>query len=218
MSPTATLFAIALFVMTMTDSQMLADQVAPSAKPLTNADILAMVKAQLSDDVILNAVERAETTTFEVSPAALIELKNGGVSNRIINMMQKVHEAQRRLLPRPSQGVGTGATVVGTGAAAPCRIFITEDEPASRSYVMVRKEIQAGKKWYGSHDENLMRELAEKAERVGADAIIKFHEWRAPSMFSWAAAKAGGMAVKWTEEGKAEVSKLKGQCWESAKR
>ncbi len=80
-------------------------------------------------------------------------------------------------------------------------------------YVVIRKEVQAGKKFYGSHDDNLMTELAKQADKAGADAIIKFHEWRAPSMFSWASAKAGGMAVKWTAEGKAGVAALKGQCW-----
>jgi hypothetical protein len=95
----------------------------------------------------------------------------------------------------------------------PCRIFITEEEPPSRAYVVVRKEIQAGKKFYGSHDDNLMKELAKQADKAGADAIIRFHEWRAPSKWSWAAAKAGGMAVKWTAEGKAAISQLKGQCW-----
>jgi hypothetical protein len=56
-------------------------------------------------------------------------------------------------------------------------------------------------------------QLAKQADKAGADAIIKFHEWRAPSKWSWAATKAGGMAVKWTAERKAGVSALKGQCW-----
>jgi hypothetical protein len=95
----------------------------------------------------------------------------------------------------------------------PCRIFITEEEPPSHVYLVVRKEVQAGKKFYGSHDYNLMKELAKQTDKAGADAIIQFHEWRVPSMFSWAAEKAGGMAVKWTAEGKAAVAPLKGQCW-----
>lgn len=113
--------------------------------------------------------------------------------------------------PRPVTPEGTA------GKSEACRIFITEEEPSSSSYVMIRKEVQAGKKFYGGHDDALMTDLATQADRVGADAVIKFHEWRAPSKFSWAAAKAGGMAVKWTPEGKAAVSGLKGQCWKPGK-
>ena len=198
------------------NTHLWADQEAPASSALRNADIVAMTTAKLSDDVIATSVQRAATTNFDVSPAALIELKNAGVSDRIIQSMQQKAQQQGQTGPgtEPSQSAGVGTPGVGSGSAAACRVFITEDEPPSRSYVVVRKEIQAGKKWYGAHDEGLMRELAAKAEKVGADAIIKFHEWRAPSMFSWAAAKAGGMAVKWTEHGKASVSELKGQCWD----
>lgn len=212
-------FAVALFVMAIAESHLRADQVGQTFKPLTNADIIAMATAKLSDDVINNAVSRAVTTAFDVSPSALIELKKAGVSDRIIQTMQeKAQQALQNLGTGPSRSSAMEATPVESASAAPCRIFITEDDPPSRSYVVVRKEVQAGKKFYGSHDEDLMRELAEKADKTGADAIIKFHEWRAPSRWSWAAAKAGGMAVKWTEEGKAAVSGLKGQCWDPPKK
>jgi len=120
--------------------------------------------------------------------------------------------------PDSQPGPVTPEETAGKTMAEACRIFITGEEPSSSSYVMIRKEVQVGKKFYGGHDDALMVELATQANRVGADAVIKFHEWRAPSKFSWAAAKAGGMAVKWTADGKAAVSGLKGQCWKPESR
>ncbi|MBK5295537.1 MAG: hypothetical protein JJE40_00180 [Vicinamibacteria bacterium] len=182
---------------------------------MTNADVVSMTAAKLSDDVIVGAVQQAATTDFDLSPEALIALRNADVSDHVIKAMQARAKSQ----------TANGANASPTGnptepgtqppPSEPCRVFITEEEPPSGAYVVVRKEVQAGKKFYGSHDDNLMKELAKQAEKVGADAIIKFHEWRAPSMWSWAAAKAGGMAVKWTADGKANVWSLRGQCWSS---
>lgn len=175
-----------------------AGQVGEAAKSVASADVISMTAAKLSDDVIMGAIRQATTTDFDLSPAGLIALRNAGVSDRVMQSMQA------RVEGRPRQAEA------GSPSSAPCGIFITEEDPPSASYVVVRKEVQAGKKFYGSHDDQLMKELAIQA---GADAIIKFHEWRAPSMWSWAAAKAGGMAVKWTAEGMVGVAALKGQCW-----
>lgn len=98
-------------------------------------------------------------------------------------------------------------------AAAPCRIFITEEDPAARLYTMVRREVSATKKFYGSHDDSLMWQLADEADRAGVDAIVKFRETRQITMLSWASAKVTGMGVKWTTAGRSAVRSMKGQCW-----
>jgi hypothetical protein len=174
----------------------------PAQKTLGNPDVNRMVAAGLADDVIVTAIEQAPEVNFQLTADDLIALRTSGVSDRVIQAMQKA--AARKAGP-----------IIADAAPSrePCRIFITEDDPPSGSYVVVKKEVQVGKKFYGSHDDRLMTNLAREADKVKADAIIKFHEWRAPSMWSWAAAKAGGMAVKWTAEGKAAISTLKGQCW-----
>ena len=190
-------------------------QAAQAVKPVTNADVVSMTAGKLSDDVIVGAIQQAATTEFDLSPAGLIALRNAGVSDRVLQAIQArgTTASSGATQPRAADGV---AVVPPISSSDSCGIFITEEDPPSRFYVVLRKEVQAGKKFYGSHDDGLMRELAKQADKVGADAIIKFHEWRAPSMWSWAAAKAGGMAVKWTPDGRAAVSALKGQCWKAA--
>lgn len=209
---TIAVIAVGLIGVTSGHSEASLWQASQTAKPVSNADIVDMTTAKLSDDVTIGAVQQATTTEFDLSPGALIALRNAGVSDRVIQAMQARSKAAQSdgTKPNPPEIMARAAA---EPSSEPCGIFITEEDPASRSYVVVRKEVQAGKKFYGSHDDDLMRELAKQAKKAGADAIIKFHEWRAPSMFSWASAKAGGMAVKWTAEGKAGVAALTGQCW-----
>jgi hypothetical protein len=52
-------------------------------KPLTNADIVALVKAGVSEAAIVATISNSRRA-FQTTPAALIELKQAGVSDRII--------------------------------------------------------------------------------------------------------------------------------------
>lgn len=54
---------------------------------LTNSSITKMVKAKLSEDVIVNKI-RDSKTNFDLSTDSLIKLKETGVSDNIINAMQ----------------------------------------------------------------------------------------------------------------------------------
>ena len=59
----------------------------PSSQALTNDDIVKMVKAQLSTNIILTTIESANVD-FDVSPSGLVGLKAAGVEDRIIEAMQ----------------------------------------------------------------------------------------------------------------------------------
>ena len=54
---------------------------------LVNEDVVKMVRAQLSTTVILNTIQSANAK-FDVSPTALVALKEAGVEDRIIEAMQ----------------------------------------------------------------------------------------------------------------------------------
>jgi hypothetical protein len=58
---------------------------APAA--MTNGDVAKMVKAGLSEDVIIGSI-RSSPKAFDLSPNGLIELKTSGVSDNIILVMQ----------------------------------------------------------------------------------------------------------------------------------
>jgi hypothetical protein len=92
-----------------------------------------------------------------------------------------------------------------------CRTFISEKD-ADKAFYTTIKDIKVSKKWYGSTSE-MYGELAEKARKTGADAVINVHTWQAPSGFAWAAPHAGGMAVKWTEAGRKALPSLEGRCY-----
>src|SRR5208337_2998802 len=55
-------------------------------KPLTNADVVSMVKAGLAESTIVLAIQRS-TTDFDTSAAALISLKNQCVPQKVLDAM-----------------------------------------------------------------------------------------------------------------------------------
>jgi len=55
--------------------------------PMTNADVLKMVKAGLGDPVVTAAIRGAKNNAFELSPDSLVALKTGGVSDSVIAVM-----------------------------------------------------------------------------------------------------------------------------------
>jgi hypothetical protein len=95
--------------------------------------------------------------------------------------------------------------------AEPCRIFITEAKLDTSWYADPRL-LTHQKKWYGSNNAALSG-LAKKAWKLDADAVIEVNVRHQPSGFAWAAPRATGTAVKWTEEGRKHASTLKGECF-----
>ncbi|MGE5814698.1 MAG: hypothetical protein ACM36C_09450 [Acidobacteriota bacterium] len=61
---------------------------------LTNSDIIKMVRAELSEAVVLTTIDSARTVEFDVSPEGLINLKSAGVPEPIIQAMQAKVRAQ----------------------------------------------------------------------------------------------------------------------------
>jgi hypothetical protein len=57
-----------------------------SAQTLTNADVIKMVQARLGDTVIISEIKHS-TCKFDISPDALIKLKQSGVSDKVLEAM-----------------------------------------------------------------------------------------------------------------------------------
>jgi hypothetical protein len=70
-----------------------ADRSAPPEAGLTNADIVQMQKGGLSEEIILSKIATS-TTNFDTGTQGLIQLRDAGVKNNIINAM--VQKSSRR--------------------------------------------------------------------------------------------------------------------------
>jgi hypothetical protein len=71
------------------------------AKPMTNDDVISMVKAGLPENIVISAIG-AQETNFDNSAPALVQLTKEGVSTRIITIMLA---ASKRQPSSPPSGV-----------------------------------------------------------------------------------------------------------------
>src|SRR5438105_2837880 len=90
---------------------------------LTNDDILKMVKGGLQETTVLNAIA-ANETDFDVSAKALLDLKQAGISDKIIDAMLAAEAKKRNAAssasasPPSTSQPAEGATPPGTQEAA----------------------------------------------------------------------------------------------------
>jgi hypothetical protein len=101
---------------------------APTAKqdkkPLTNADIIRMVKSGLAESVVTSAIE-ANDSQFDVSADALIALKQTGVSQNIITAMLAAESRRRTGLIQPQASGPTHPSHTGP-PEAPLRALLIQ--------------------------------------------------------------------------------------------
>ncbi len=82
----------------------------PPPPPLTQADIISMVKAGVADEEILKRID-ATRTVFRLGSDDVVLLRKEGVSDRVVNYMldsytRAVAAQQQRTKPRVSIGLG----------------------------------------------------------------------------------------------------------------
>jgi hypothetical protein len=83
------LFMPALVVFVVTSCALFDVRAQDAANaPMTNADVISLHRAGLSSEIIVNAVGQAPSRRFDLSPAALLELKSAGVGEAVILAMQ----------------------------------------------------------------------------------------------------------------------------------
>lgn len=83
--------------------------VAPRARAqtLTNADVIKMVQAKLGDAVIISEIKHS-TCKFDTSPDALIQLKQAGVSDKVLEAMTEAAHGGRSEGPAPTSANSNG--------------------------------------------------------------------------------------------------------------
>lgn len=80
-------------------------------KPLTNDDVLAMVKKKLPESVVVSAI-KSSPGKYDTSPNELIRLNSAGLTENELNAMMSVGHAD---------GANSAATTSGTADAPPTR-------------------------------------------------------------------------------------------------
>ena len=83
--------------------------------PVTNADVVGMIKANFAEKTILGAIQQGPAD-FDTSPKALIELKQQGVSDEMLQAMLQAQSPTPRVPPETRINVDTN---VVQGAAVP---------------------------------------------------------------------------------------------------
>jgi len=76
----------------------------PLPLPLTNTDVISMAANGVSDETIVRSIQ-TRPNTFDTSPAALIDLKANGVSDRVLQAMQSGPPQPAVLVAEPPPAV-----------------------------------------------------------------------------------------------------------------
>lgn len=135
------------------------------AKPLTNDDVIGMVKAELPEDTIIAAIG-SQSTDFDISAQALLKLKKEGVSSRIMDAMMAAASKGRAATATPM--TAASAPVITSGAEIPAGTTIavrTIDEINSAT-------AQEGQTFRASLDEPIVVDNQTVAAK-GADVFLK---------------------------------------------
>lgn len=132
-------------------------------KPLTNTDVMKMVENNLGEPIILRAIE-VNGANFDVSLDGLLQLKQAGVSQKLIEVMLAAEGAKRSL---PSQPVPTERVASGPSATA----FLLEGDTKRTLVSAVTRMAQTKSK--GDSMAEVARDSAVDAvlERVGMNAV-----------------------------------------------
>jgi hypothetical protein len=96
-----------------------------AAKAIGNDDVRAMATAQFSETTMLATIA-ANPTSFDVSPRALVALKNAGVSERVIEAMIAAESAKKQALVE-----STGSVLIDGATSIAASIAPTPAAPAA---------------------------------------------------------------------------------------
>ena len=92
---------------------------AQNSKPLTNEDVVSMVKNLLPESIVLGAI-KSNDTNFDVSPTGLIALKKGGVSAKVMEAMMTAANNKKA-----SGGAALATSAPGVVGVAPAAAAFT---------------------------------------------------------------------------------------------
>jgi hypothetical protein len=167
----ACIFTLALTPLCQSTKAALIQDAKQDKKPLTNADINRMVKAGFGESVIINAIQSNETQ-FDVSLDALFKLKEAGLSQKIIEVMQAAAARHQTPSATPERSTVSESPLLSTTgrreqAAQPYVLFIDKSKtPLSAAFPTVIQTKAKG--------DNIPSILADATiQNVASDVIVK---------------------------------------------
>jgi hypothetical protein len=115
------------------------------AQPLTNKDVIALVKVGIADDVIVDKIKRSRCR-FDTEASTLAELKQAGVSNEVLKAMvnapgdsPQVGEPPAAPGPKPRRVLADNALPSYGSPQELLKlryVYVTSDEPGSRQLII----------------------------------------------------------------------------------
>lgn len=112
-----------------------------NAKPLTNDDVVAMVKGGLPENTIINAIN-AQDSNFDVSATALIKLKQQAVNAKIMDAMLAAANKKHSAAPAPAPAaapVAAPAATAGQPSVTVLKGTAQEPIPVSKTQIAQTK-------------------------------------------------------------------------------
>ena len=89
-----------------------------NTKPLTNDDVIAMVKGGLPETTVINAIN-AQESNFDVSATALIKLKQQGVNSKIMDAMLAAANKKHSAAAAPASTPAPAPVAAGQPSVLP---------------------------------------------------------------------------------------------------
>jgi mono/diheme cytochrome c family protein len=101
------------------------DIASPATSKMTNNEVIQLVSAGLSDQVVATSIRQASNKDFDLSPTGLIALKKAGVSDAVIAAMQEsgtaAQAAPPNVIPQPPPAPAAAVTPAPAPTpASPC--------------------------------------------------------------------------------------------------
>ena len=115
-------------------------QAQQNSKPLTNQDVILMVKNLLPESVIIDAI-KTNDTDFDISATGLIGLKKAGVTSKVMEAMLAAANSKKNAAAAPAPSAAAPAN--GSSAVTPS----VGATPASATVAAVAAPVSSAPAW-----------------------------------------------------------------------
>lgn len=171
---------------------------------LTNADIIALVHAGLTDDVVIAKIHASPTYDFDTSVGALTALKKAGVSSAVITVMIESHSGSVQDAPAQPE----------TFTAEADRTALTGISPLTQTKGSVTISIAPDNSEPDfepkEHLEPYKASIKEKIKTKCGDSLISLSTnnryYKQTYTFEPAAKTAGGIVIRITNNGERTIA------------